>query len=272
MVSLVTRPCLLHETSNCPAQCTNIHPPLLFGCNTHPPLLFWRNEGTAGRVTAILPAGGLLSPCDAGSRWSRFALTSEDVGRVITTTAGGVSSTTVLSVNGFQRTVVLDAVLMSAVGTTSGPFLICYVQDERVGANVNITIASTCSAGPNVTIANPAVEVEVQLSLGGCKAPGAAHSRARVESGARAHVRERLTFAAVVQPKTEREKKTTTTTTVYFIQGDVSLPCSLPHLLCARGKNFFPGPKRLFSRSLSKNDSFPGPVFFKRIIRSHKYK
>jgi hypothetical protein len=148
MVSLVTRPCLLHETSNCPAQCTN----------THPPLSFWCNEGTAGRVTAILPAGGLLSPCDAGSRWSRFALTSEDVGRVITTTAGGVSSTTVLSVNGFQRTVVLDTVLMSAVGTTSGPFLICYVQDERVGANVNITIASTCSAGPNVTIANPAVE------------------------------------------------------------------------------------------------------------------
>ena len=45
-------------------------------------------QGTAGRVTATLPAGGLRLACDAGSRWSRFALFKEDVGRVITTTPG----------------------------------------------------------------------------------------------------------------------------------------------------------------------------------------
>lgn len=100
-------------------------------------------QGTAGRVTATLPAGGLFHACGEGARWSRFAISIEDVGRVVTTAAGTSANTTVLSINGFFRTVVDDTVLTSTVGTISGPFLICYVGDEVVGGDVNVTTSST---------------------------------------------------------------------------------------------------------------------------------
>jgi hypothetical protein len=113
-------------------------------------------QGTGGRVTATLPIGGLRLACDAGSRWSRFALFKDDVGRSITTTPGSVAGTTALIINGEQRTVVSDTAL-SAVGTT-GPFVICDVNDESVGGDVTITTSALCGgAAPTYVIANPAI-------------------------------------------------------------------------------------------------------------------
>jgi hypothetical protein len=113
-------------------------------------------QGTGGRVTATLPIGGLRLACDAGSRWSRFALFKDDVGRSITTTPGSVAGTTALIIDGEQRTVVSDTAL-SAVGTT-GPFVICDVNDESVDGDVTITTSALCGgAAPTYVIANPAV-------------------------------------------------------------------------------------------------------------------
>lgn len=108
-----------------------------------------------GQSMLHLPVG-VRATCSAGSRWSRYTLSSSDIGRQITLSQNGANSTMV-TVNGIPRTVA-SADMFSEVGST-GTWLVCRVE-QRVGGDVLVANSTVCpnrQTGGLPRISNPAV-------------------------------------------------------------------------------------------------------------------